>query len=158
MSADRRSYAELLADERWQERRGPILERDGYACRWRDCRSKDGLQIHHTFYDGRLPWDYEDDDLITLCEQHHRIADAQRKQLVRAVGRAGLENIPELIGYALGLWALQHPGVRVPVAGAKMAIGYAAAWGTDPAGVACAGEDGLLAGADLADALLPVEA
>jgi hypothetical protein len=156
VSADRRTYAEKLKDGRWQEKRLRVLERDGFRCR--QCPSKDNLQAHHLFYDGREPWEYEDDDLVTLCERHHGIADDQRRQLMRAVGRAGLEHIPELIGYALGLWALRHPDDRIPIGGAKMAIGYATAWGTDPAAVNRAlHDDGTLAGADIAAVVFPTE-
>lgn len=47
------------------------MERDGWACFI--CQNKEQtLNVHHKSYmDGREPWEYEDEDLVTLCESCH---------------------------------------------------------------------------------------
>ena len=69
-------YNELLKDGRWQMKRIKILERDHFRCVRCGKSAEEGTQlhVHHKFYDGRAPWEYEDKDLITLCEDcHNRI-------------------------------------------------------------------------------------
>jgi len=69
-------YNELLKDGRWQMKRIKILERDHFRCVRCGRSAEEGTQlhVHHKFYDGRAPWEYEDKDLITLCEDcHNRI-------------------------------------------------------------------------------------
>lgn len=65
-------YRELLQRTEWQEKRGLILKRDGYSCI--QCGKKDGiLDVHHCRYIvGRMPWDYSDSALVTLCRACHR--------------------------------------------------------------------------------------
>lgn len=73
-------YAELLKDPRWQKKRLEIMERDEWTCQ--TCRdTKATLTVHHKSYrmeDGKLVevWDYEDCDLITLCELCHSEEEA----------------------------------------------------------------------------------
>lgn len=39
-----------------------------------------GLNVHHKYYiKGKLPWDYEDDALITLCESCHKLTHKENK-------------------------------------------------------------------------------
>lgn len=68
----KKSYSELLKDPRWQKKRLEILTRDNFTCRL--CKDdKTSLQVHHKGYiKGRDPWDYENEDLITLCEHCHK--------------------------------------------------------------------------------------
>ena len=66
----KKTYAELLKDPRWQKRKTEILLRDNFTCQKCGCMDKT-LHVHHIFYDGRNPWDYEDEALITLCEDCH---------------------------------------------------------------------------------------
>lgn len=68
-------YAELLSDPRWQRKRLEVMERDGWKCK--TCEDRDStLTVHHKSYlmtEGKFsdPWDYEDSNLITLCEKCH---------------------------------------------------------------------------------------
>ena len=68
-------YARLLEDERWDEVREVILERDGHACVV--CKTAmTPLHIHHILYlrhNGILimPWLYPLDMLMTVCSRHH---------------------------------------------------------------------------------------
>lgn len=68
-------YRELLQDWRWKERRSEILERDDYTCQMCGADSSDGvlLNVHHRYYiEGNMPWEYDDDALVTLCDDCHR--------------------------------------------------------------------------------------
>lgn len=63
-------YLEILKNPRWQKKRKEILYRDGYRCA--KCGSKHKLNVHHIFYiKGRLPWEYPNYALITLCRSCH---------------------------------------------------------------------------------------
>ena len=69
----KKSYSDLLKDPRWQKKRLGILQRDNFECRSCNDNSKT-LHVHHTFYDKNIsPWDYNNDDLITLCEDCHEV-------------------------------------------------------------------------------------
>ncbi|HEX2846663.1 MAG: hypothetical protein E6Q24_18955 [Chitinophagaceae bacterium] len=67
----------LLFRREWITRRKEILLRDQHRCRV--CGSSQNLQVHHRQYhfvvrknQFKLPWEYEDKLLITLCEQCNR--------------------------------------------------------------------------------------
>lgn len=65
------NYEKLLKDPRWILKRLIILKRDNYRCT--TCGSRKRLQVHHTYYSGGYnPWEYPDEDLITLCEVCHK--------------------------------------------------------------------------------------
>lgn len=70
------SYGGLLFHPKWKARRKEILLRDMHRCV--HCRSNQELQVHHRQYHFlageqrfRLPWDYPDHLMITLCESCH---------------------------------------------------------------------------------------
>lgn len=72
---DKDEYRQLLKDWRWQDRRLEILERDDFTCQDCGATADDGvlLQVHHKYYiDGNMPWEYDDDALVTLCEDCHK--------------------------------------------------------------------------------------
>jgi 5-methylcytosine-specific restriction endonuclease McrA len=64
---------------KWREKRNSIVERDSYLCQV--CKENDkynynGLEVHHITsleedFDRRL----DEDNLITLCEEHHEQAE-----------------------------------------------------------------------------------
>jgi len=64
-------YSELLRNPFWQKRRNEILERDQYTCQC--CNDQlTNLQVHHKYYiSGKMPWEYPDEALITVCELCH---------------------------------------------------------------------------------------
>jgi hypothetical protein len=73
------TYSEKLRDPRWQRKRLEIMNRDDFRCQ--ACRSKDKtLNVHHRLYQkGNDPWDYENEMLVTLCEDcHKKIEDSIR--------------------------------------------------------------------------------
>lgn len=64
-------YSEQLKSPKWQKRRLEILNRDKFTCQICGSTEKT-LHVHHTIYiPGRNIWEYEDDQLITLCEDCH---------------------------------------------------------------------------------------
>lgn len=65
------SYQELLKDSRWIKKRNEILNRDNNTCQF--CGAQDRyLHVHHKRYiQGNKPWEYDNDDLITLCDRCH---------------------------------------------------------------------------------------
>lgn len=71
------SYYESLLDQRWREKRQIILERDKHTCT--RCQMQDTiLEVHHKLYkNGLMAWEYEDKDLISLCNQCHSDITAQ---------------------------------------------------------------------------------
>jgi len=86
------TYSEKLKDPRWQKKRLEILERDNYTCtgcgidgRYKDKES--GLMdycemhIHHIKYKkNAMPWEYDDDELTTLCYACHKRLHIKKKR------------------------------------------------------------------------------
>lgn len=63
-------YSELLKDWRWDIKRSQIRRRDENKCR--SCGRTEDLEVHHIVYTRNVPpWEYEDDDLVTLCRTCH---------------------------------------------------------------------------------------
>ena len=65
------TYSQKLKDPRWQKKRLQILERDNWKCK--GCLdSERTLHVHHLSYEkGKEPWEYDDLNFITLCEECH---------------------------------------------------------------------------------------
>jgi hypothetical protein len=78
-SGDFMTYSEKLKDPRWQKKRLEILERDKWKCQC--CEDEETtLHVHHFNYErGKEPWEYNNDSLITLCENCHEFESYQRK-------------------------------------------------------------------------------
>lgn len=70
---EKKSYAELLKDPRWQKKRLEIMQRDNFTCQL--CGSKEKhLNVHHLYYNGyKEPWEYENDAMITVCDECHKL-------------------------------------------------------------------------------------
>ncbi len=69
-----KTYSEKLKDPKWQRKRLEIMQRDDFTCQGyhEQCEGKQ-LQIHHIYYKkGKEPWEYDNDELITLCEDCHK--------------------------------------------------------------------------------------
>jgi 5-methylcytosine-specific restriction endonuclease McrA len=64
------SYATLLQDPRWHEKRQEALQFHGNACG--HCGTASSLQVHHPRYmRGRMPWQYRVSELEVLCRACH---------------------------------------------------------------------------------------
>ena len=71
------SYDNLLFDPRWKSKRNEIMSRDKGCCVI--CNGINELQVHHRQYQYikaakgfKVPWDYPDHLLITLCKSCHQ--------------------------------------------------------------------------------------
>lgn len=76
-----KTYWEKLKDPRWQKKRLEIMQRDDFSCQV--CSSKDNtLNVHHRLYrKGKSPWEYDDSDLVTLCEKCHGEVTKQNQEI-----------------------------------------------------------------------------
>ena len=66
-------YKEKLKDPRWIRRRREIMERDNHKCM---ICGEDSvlLNVHHLRYRNFAePWEYDDYELVTLCEDCHKM-------------------------------------------------------------------------------------
>jgi hypothetical protein len=92
----KKSYSEWLRDPRWQKKRLEIMQRDGFACR--SCSSTTAtLNVHHNYYERRrLPWEYNESALVTLCEDCHKKEgdgkDALNNRLIHVLRVGGAMN------------------------------------------------------------------
>jgi hypothetical protein len=74
------TYSEKLRDPRWQKKRLEIMQRDKFTCQL-CCDDENTLNVHHHKYiNGKDPWDYDNNDLITLCEECHEYESKYRKE------------------------------------------------------------------------------
>lgn len=66
-------YKEKLKDPRWIKRRREIMERDNHRCMI--CgEDMSMLNVHHLHYrNDAEPWEYNDSELATLCEDCHKM-------------------------------------------------------------------------------------
>lgn len=64
-------YLEQYKNPKWQKLRLKILERDRWVCQ--KCGEDESqLQVHHRRYIfGKKVWEYNKDDLVTLCKECH---------------------------------------------------------------------------------------
>jgi len=96
-------YSELLKDPRWQRKRLEVMQRDDFACRLCNDKTKT-LHVHHKRYVWRRdPWEYHADELETVCETCHERAEYHRQSLSDAIGKLPLEHAEQALGYMHGL-------------------------------------------------------
>lgn len=74
-------YADQLKHPLWKEKRIEILKRDGFRCQ--DCSAiYKTLHVHHKWYEsGKMAWEYENECLITLCEDCHEQEEYNLKDI-----------------------------------------------------------------------------
>jgi hypothetical protein len=81
----KQTYYEKLKDPRWQRKRLEVMERDNFTCRSCGCNDKT-LNVHHkTYRKNAEPWDYDDDNFITYCEDCHGSVHAEKDFLMMNV-------------------------------------------------------------------------
>lgn len=97
-----KTYAQKLKDPRWQKRRLEILQRDHYTCR--ECKAQHKtLHVHHCSYAPQLePWEYSDNDLITLCEDCHCLVETVLDEIKLYAGRLDLLSQKYIAGFIKG--------------------------------------------------------
>ena len=75
---NKKNYSELLRSPLWQKKRLKILERDDFTCQYCGCKERE-LQVHHRVYHkGAKPWEYDDSELITLCNRCHEVETEEK--------------------------------------------------------------------------------
>lgn len=120
-------YLELLKDPRWQRRRLEILERDGWKCT--SCGDdKKTLHVHHKFYDGRKPWEYEPEALATLCVDCHAKETDDSRILKAAIRKLDSGDLLRVAGYIEAIIAAREC-TPLLISDAQMALGAADAFG-----------------------------
>lgn len=68
------TYSEKLKDPKWQKKRLEVLNRDEWKCKF--CSDKETtLHVHHISYKNVDPWEYDNDNFLTLCEHCHQLAE-----------------------------------------------------------------------------------
>jgi hypothetical protein len=74
-------YKEQIKHPKWQKKRLEILERDDFTCQC--CLDTEyTLCVHHKRYiKNRMIWQYDNYDLITLCEDCHQSIHLWDKKL-----------------------------------------------------------------------------
>ncbi len=104
MSSD---FFELYKHPLWQKKRLEIMERDGFQCV--ECGSNDTiLNVHHSYYRrGAKPWEYDDDDLHTLCATCHKNRESAKTCLLRLFGRLCLYRQDQIIGFSAGFLMME---------------------------------------------------
>lgn len=72
-------YSELLKHPNWQRKRLEILNRDEFTCKCCGATDKT-LHVHHFKYlNGHMPWEYDNDNFITMCDECH----SEEEQFIR---------------------------------------------------------------------------
>ena len=80
-------WSSAFRDSRWQQKRLEVMERDQWKCQ--SChKGGEGvtLNVHHIYYEkGKDPWEYENDLLITWCEDCHTKRHKIQKNILRSL-------------------------------------------------------------------------
>ena len=95
------TYQQKLRLPEWQKKRLEIMIRDGFKCR--ECGdAKSTLNVDHGYYEkDRMPWEYPDESLRTLCEDCHGKIEELRKQIKKAMGALDLRGLNRALGSIL---------------------------------------------------------
>lgn len=111
-----KSYYEKLRDPRWQKMRLQVMERDKFRCV--SCGREDvTLNVHHAvpYRKGCEPWEYELDELTTLCEYcHEQISEMVATCNLFVMGRCwSVDSAGEMVKVMYELDALDPYELRV---------------------------------------------
>ena len=102
-------YTDTLKDPRWQRKRMEIFQRDNWTCR--NCMDAGTqLHVHHKDYlPGRMPWEYPDELMVTLCDHCHK----RTHNRIRPDGFVENDDDPVLIGVEIGRFFKERFGVSI---------------------------------------------
>lgn len=78
-------YKEQIKSPKWQKRRLEIMNRDNFTCQL--CGDTETmLNVHHlSYHQDRNIWDYEDWELMTLCENCHKDEHSSMDDLIAEI-------------------------------------------------------------------------
>jgi hypothetical protein len=75
------TYAEKLRDPRWKKLRQKIIDREQGRCEFCPNVQELPLHVHHEYYEyGREPWEYPPDSLRCVCEDCHKMLQAEMNE------------------------------------------------------------------------------
>lgn len=80
-----KTYSDKLKSPKWQKKRLEILSRDNWKCRYCDNEEKQ-LQVHHLKYTERLPHNEPSINLITVCEDCHKVVEFLKHKMYSELG------------------------------------------------------------------------
>ena len=81
---NKKEYSEYLKNPKWQKKRLEILSRDNFSCVvcGKGIETDTALHVHHLSYmKGRMPWEYDNSNFVTLCEHCHSEVHNKRLKL-----------------------------------------------------------------------------
>ena len=88
------SYSQKLRDPRWQKKRLEVLQSQGWVCACCSAQEQT-LHVHHKHYvQGREPWEYEDNQLVVLCESCHSARHDADKKIHDLLARVDVSGMP----------------------------------------------------------------
>ncbi len=135
------AYLALLRDPRWQKRRLEIMGRDDFTCM--SCaRADKTLNVHHRYYlRGHKPWEYDDDCLVTLCQDCHHGIQVERDMMLDSIKKLREGEYGVIRGFVDAMVACRGGQATTIEADAfDHAAGIASLLGLDPDGVLLMGK------------------
>ena len=89
-------YKEQIRTPQWQKRRLEIMQRDNFTCQF--CGdTKHTLNVHHLVYHkDKMIWEYEDWELITLCESCHQIEHSMFDVIIEKINHIRRQGVSSL--------------------------------------------------------------
>lgn len=125
----KKTYSELLRDPRWQRKRLEILNRSNFACD--ECNASDKtLNVHHKRYKkGAAPWEYDNNDLCSLCEDCHERRHDLEKAIRSRLERLSNDDLEGVLGYVEGNCLNTDEGNSISLRGPRYINGLADALG-----------------------------
>ena len=86
-------WSSAFRDPRWQQKRLEIMQRDEFTCQ--SCQATDKtLNVHHIYYEkNKAPWDYEEDMLVTWCEDCHTKRHEIQKSILKGLATCSYEEL-----------------------------------------------------------------
>lgn len=108
------TFWEKYKDPRWQRRRLEVMQNVGFCCEGCGSDSKT-LNVHHKLYrKGHEPWEYNDLELMCLCEGCHEHWHWLKENFNVALQYIDLDSYREVVGYAIGVGLrTAHPETEV---------------------------------------------
>jgi 5-methylcytosine-specific restriction endonuclease McrA len=74
------AYINSLKTPEWTNKRNEIYKRDNYKCVI--CGANKNLSVHHLYYlPETMPWEYDNEGLITVCNDHHKMLNYELPKL-----------------------------------------------------------------------------
>lgn len=92
------TYREQLLHPKWQQRRLSMLEAAGWECA--NCgASENTLHVHHRqYFKGRAVWEYDDTELVVLCDPCHSNEHVDLDLLKKLLAQMPAGQVAALLG------------------------------------------------------------